>query len=384
MKKKITAVLLLAGMLSACAVGEAQVTDSVTETITMAETIVFSETSAADETEVESATETVTETTPPEETATEAPAPETLPYTFYDFRLTNDYPKNYDIGGLEEKAKQFILDSDIYDSAQSIIYELEEPELNQFIGEGWKLITMFGGAYTEDFDGDGKEESFIIIDLPHDDPDMQLIAHHVIFADSDENLSYMDTFYGDMHTSCLIDYGGFKHIAIGGSHITAMDHSAIFSVENGKATEHYDMTCYFVKQDCFVSASGRRRDGDMLFYDEKSDKYLAVKNEEIPYETIKEMDSTNVVISLLDSAEQYDGYFYEGYPKVYLVGQTYYVAVFHIEDSGTAVFTYENGEFVEHKGTNVRIEGSESSSIIGVEYVDINIAEALKNMKPIN
>ncbi len=328
----------------------------------------------ASQTEISSVTEATTvETTAAsqtEPTAAEAAEEEYAQVSpdnvFIDYKLIEDYQPSQITTTLGAKAVDFLAESEFYAETEKNIDLFTGEEFKEYFDEGGNIVPKLHAAYPEDYDGDGKTETFILVDMPYvlGDP---MVRTFLIFADKDENLTILDDL-SNMLPVQLLDYGSFKQIVFGGYGVIGADsHTALYGVIDGQAKELYGFRGGFSKSNCFVAAFGHQGSGDFLYYDTAAQEYRAIVGERLDTETVKEMDSTGELSSYFD-AEYYDG--------TWLVGGRYYVVSQVPMDFGTA-YLYEDGAFVRtEECENVRL-----SWVCGVGAVrDIDIDKALSEM----
>ncbi len=349
--------------LTACNNGGAEeaATASQTEISSVTENI----SAASETTTLETTTASATETTAAE--AAEEEYAEVSPdNVFIDYKLIEDYQPTDITSTLGAKAVDFLAESEYYAETEKQLDLFTGEEFKEFFDEGGNIVPKLHAAYPEDYDGDGKTETFILVDMPYvlGDP---VVRTFLIFADKDENLTILDDL-SNMLPVQLLDYGSFKQIVFGGYGVIGADsHTALYGVIDGQAKELYGFRGGFSKSNCFVAAFGHQGSGDFLYYDTAAQEYRAIVGERLDTETVKEMDSTGELSSYFD-AEYYDG--------TWLVGGRYYVVSQVPMDFGTA-YLYEDGAFVRtEECENVRL-----SWVCGVGAVrDIDIDKALSEM----
>ncbi len=349
--------------LTACNNGGAEeaATASQTEISSVTENI----SAASETTTLETTTASATETTAAE--AAEEEYAEVSPENvFIDYKLIEDYQPTDIRTTIGAKAVDFLAESEYYAETEKQLDLFTGEEFKEFFDEGGNIVPKLHAAYPEDYDGDGKTETFILVDMPYvlGDP---VVRTFLIFADKDENLTILDDL-SNMLPVQLLDYGSFKQIVFGGYGVIGADsHTALYGVIDGQAKELYGFRGGFSKSNCFVAAFGHQGSGDFLYYDTAAQEYRAIVGERLDTETVKEMDSTGELSSYFD-AEYYDG--------TWLVGGRYYVVSQVPMDFGTA-YLYEDGAFVRtEECENVRL-----SWVCGVGAVrDIDIDKALSEM----
>lgn len=376
MKKfRLVGVILSAVMLAACSGNAAEqgVTDTVSES-----TVTTSATTAA------IASETTTEITTEETTKTEA---EEVPQAsedkyvqvspdteFIDYEFIKDYQGTTDIGELADKAVEFLKTTKFYDKSMENIAEFTNEELVPYIEDG-VVFPKFNTAYPNDYDGDGKTETFIEVDMPYCVQRGELYRYY-IFADSDGNMSFIrcNPVWVLYNNVTLLDYGRVKQIILGGDGTAGVDSdSEIYGVQDGKCVSLYGGRHSYYKNDCFLYTTGWAGSGAFMYFDINEGKYFAAGGEDVPLEKVKEMDKDGVL------SEFYDWYDENNFLIIELIGKKYYVfskSLLEMEHGGIA-YIYENGKFIQdEKCSYVRRSD-------GVERRIIDIEQALANMKPV-
>ena len=387
MKKfRLFGVLLSAAMLASCSgnAAEQEVTETVSEsTVTIAETT------------AETASETTTATEAEEVPQTAEDEHEYVQVSpdneFIDFEIIEDYQGTTDIGDLADKAISFMKESKQYkDSMENIegftvegmlkvpdtLYSLEEAENDaakfaEYISDG-VIEPVITAAYPNDYDGDGNTETFIIIEMPSLPAGYVygFIRDFVVFSDKDDNMEIIDE-TSNMSPVKFLNYGKFKHIAIGGAGMAGVEaHTTLYGVKDGKVVRHYGDRCGFAKEDCFLSVFGWQGRRDFMYFDTIAQEYRVIGGVDVSVEDIRAMDTTNVLDELLE----YDGKLY-----IKLIGGKYYCIVQGYTDWGH-VYTYDNGVFTLIEDSNVVT----SMNLCELKVVvDIDIEQALANMKPV-
>ena len=388
-KYRLFGVLLSAVMLASCSgnSAEQEVTETVSESI-----VTTSETTA--ETTTEATTEETTETEAEEvpQAAEEKYVQVSPDNEFIDYEFIEDYQGTTDIGDLADKAISFMKESKQYkDSMENIegftvegmlkvpdtLYSLEGAENDaakfaEYISDG-VIEPVITAAYPNDYDGDGNTETFIIIEMPSLPAGYVygFIRDFVVFSDKDGNMEIVDE-NSNMSPAVLLNYGDFKHIVIGGSGRSgAEDHTYLYSVSDGKVVCQYGDRCRFAKEDCFLSVFGWQGRRDFMYFDTAAQEYRVIVGVDVSVEDIRAMDTTNVLEEVLD----YD----KKYLDIQFIGGKYYCIVQGFTDWGH-VYTYDNGVFTLIEDSNV-LTSPNLCELNAV--VDIDIEQALANMKPV-
>lgn len=292
---------------------------------------------------------------------------------FIDYEFIEDYRGTADIGDLADKAVEFLKESEFYSKSMENIAEFKDEELVPYIKNG-AVVPKFKTAYPNDYDGDGKTETFIEIDMPYFTHRGELCRFY-IFADSGGNMSFISSYpVWVLCNAKLLDYGRAKHILIGGDGTAgAYSGNELYGVQNGDPVCLYGGRCRYYKNDCFLYTYGWQSSGDFMYFDINEGKYFAIAGEDVPLEKIKEMDEGGVL------SEFYDWYDKENFLISALVGKKYYIFSKGPMDKGTA-YIYKNGKFIQdEKCSYVR----RSEGIWGEKDRIVDIEQAVANMKPV-
>lgn len=335
-----------------------------------------SETSAHVSESVSGTEAEVTEETA-EQTETEVPENDEPEYVevspnneFIDFDFIEDYQGTTDIGGLANKAVEFLTTTGEYSEAMADFDEIDTEFGEPYIADG-KIVPQFEAAYPNDYDGDGKTETFITVAMPFR-VDYTVLTRFFIYADSEGNMTLLDHISG-VYDTILLNYGGFKQITFGGSGTAGIeDHTNLYGVVNGEVKKLYGIRGEFCKNNCFLSAFGAQGAGAFMYYDTAACEYRAIAGEDIPIDKIKEMDSTDAL------SEFYEWYDENGFLFAELIGGRYYVFVCGATDMGTA-YLYENGGFIQTEDCQY-VHDSHYEDLPKV--IDIDITKAIAEMKP--
>ena len=390
---KITAAILSLAILTACKSGQP---------VQTSETVSESETSAVTTSETTTETEAVPETEPAEiAEENENEYIEVSPDNeFIDYNFISNYQGTTDIGSLEDKALEFLKNSDVYKKAMENVFEFTEEGIrlsykdlryisvtdgseykeerekdlkkdielySEYLDSEGKILPKLNIAYPADYDGDGKEEAFIIVDMPVMMNDLRFIRSFTVFSGSDGEMQLLTDFWG-AYPVVLLDYGKFKHIIIGGYGIMgADDHTVLYGVINGKAVELDGGRVSYYKEDCFLASYGWQGGGGFMYFDTVKQGYYGIYSTSVSIEKIKEMDKDNVF------EKYYEWYEEEGYAFFTLIGGKYYCASLGPMDTGV-IYTYENGKFIRQEHCYARSGGG----------ANIDIDKVLSEMKPVS
>lgn len=349
-------------ILSGCAGGEANVSPADTSVQTFeaatAETVTIPEISCFAEEETE---------------APENDEPEYVEVSpgneFIDFDFIEDYRGTTDIGELADKAVEFLTTTEEYAEAMSHFDEIDEEFGDPYIADG-KIIPQFEIAYPNDYDGDGRTETFITVAMPFR-VDYSVLTRFFLYADSEGNMTLLDHISG-VYDTVFLNYGSVKQITFGGSGTVGIeDHTNLYGVKDGKADLLYSIRGEFHKKDCFLSAFGAQGSGAFMYYDTAACEYRAIAGEDIAIDKIKEMDSTD------ELSEFYEWLDEQGQLYAELIGGRYYVIIRGAMDTGT-VYLYENGKFIQTEDCQY-VRDSHYDDLSKV--IDIDINKALAEMK---
>lgn len=354
-KKTFLSVLaVLCAAMTACTAandGESNVSETESVTVTVS-SVTSSETTAETS---ETTALTTAETT---ETAVTEKAPEKISVkaedmTFTDFAFIEYYKGSKQEDETSKKAIEFLKTTEEYAQSQkySDLYKESYPE---YFDENGVIIPKLLESYTEDYDGDGREETFLLIDMPYsnyintDDPSDSFSAVYsfLIFIGNDGNAELADYNCG-IYIPQLLNYGNNKQLVIGGSGSCGVeDHTRIWTVRDGKAVSLYGFRGSVNKQDCFVSVFGWQSVGGTMIFDPEKVMYIPVDGVTCDKEEIIRMDKDKTIEILYD--EKYSDWW-----NVSLIGGKYYCAEMGVMDSGS-IYTYSDGHFVLEKNSYIR------------------------------
>lgn len=378
-KKTVLSLLaVLCAAMTACSAakdGENTVSDtqSVTATVSVSETT--EETTAAETALLEENDEVS------EEASIKA---EMLRYT--DFAFIEYYKGSKQEDEVSEKATELLKTMEEYSQMQKYS-DMYKANFSEFFDENGALVPKLHEKYTEDYDNDGKTESFLLVDIPYCnnfDPDNAMEEDFVVFsflfyADSNGNVEFIDK-YSQLYNTMLIDYGYNKQIVIGGSgRYGYEDHTGIFTVRDGKSYQLWGFRGSLAKQDCFLTMYGQTGYGATLWFDPEQLKYIPVDGVSCDIDEIKKMDEGKNITILYQEYD--DGY--ENDMQVKLFGGKYYCVQWSDTDRGD-VYTYEDGAFVFDRNSHIRsnlIGDNEYEPMLGTGVlVDFNYDEVVSEM----
>lgn len=217
-----------------------------------------------------------------------------------------------------------------------------------YLDQNGEPMPIFKRAITNDFDGDGADESFVmmaIAKIPDDNGEERWFEREYLFFVNESGAVLIDDYF-DAQISAVLDYGCCKQLIVTSSGWSGTDSkSNIWGVKNGNAVKLYGGRLSYEKSDCFLYSSGAQGIGDFMLYDTDKDEYLAIQGKELTAEDIHAMDTDNVI-----------GSEYDNIVNAVLIGGKYYV----INKNG--VYTYENGRF---EISDKKVRSSDTPGITG-------------------
>ncbi len=376
MNKKIilSVIIALCAAMSGCA-AENNEENVLFETEAVTQSVISSETTSETTTVTTAETTEIAETAETTETAMTEDSSEKISVksedmSFTDFAFYECYTGTKDAGELGEKATEFLKSTEEYAQSQNYSY-LYKDEFSDYFDEHGNIVPKIRASYPEDYDGDGKTETFLLVDIPYSNyintekPENSFSAVYsfLIFADSEQNMSVIDYNCG-MHYPNFLDYGNSKQIVIGGSgSCGAEDHTIIWGVRDGKAVSLYGFRGGVYKQDCFISVFGWQSMGGMMLFDPERCCYIPVDGVMCDKDEIMKMDTDKTLEILYDED-------YGIYSSVSLIGGKYYCVDEGFMDAG-AIYTYSDGRFIPENNSNIR------NNHIYAEDMNINANEVL-------
>lgn len=311
------------GLLSGCGSGN---TETVSE---------ISGTTAAETTKTEtSKPETAEETTTVPETETTAEEVQELPYKIVDMSnyTGNFYEWKYDYDIVAKDRESFAGGEDIISTAvrtvkekfiytvcgkdytygqiaalaekaekseehSGYIFEADGERLmilnddyERFSDKNGKLEPLFVSGVHEDFDGDGKRESFLCFGTFNFVGNFSNMRCCVVFIDSEGNAELLpqasgEAFDGEQMLN-PIRYNGFIHMCTAFGVNNSTHHSEIYAIESGKAV-HKKSLFSPSAQFCgaFMLESAAQAPGSWIsFWNEETEEYCTLGTEDITYE----------------------------------------------------------------------------------------------------
>ncbi|MDE6746881.1 MAG: hypothetical protein K2J72_09625 [Oscillospiraceae bacterium] len=293
---------------------------------------------------------------------------------FIDFEFIEDYQGTSDIGDLADKAAEYLAEEFIAGTSQWNFLFSEVPdtipdEFADYIDSDGKILPKFQTAYPNDYDGDGKTETFIVLNAPRFEYDV--MQSYLVFADSDGNMELIDSFCNPSPVQFL-NYGMDKQIIFGGEGVFGVEtHSTLFGVKYSKSIVHYRLRGSFRKENGFLSSFGFQGSGALMYYDTVMREYRVIDSANVDIEDIRAMDKTGV----------FEEYYGEDSPfsAFRLVGGKYYCLIKSQMMDWGEPYIYENGEFIKLENSHIRV----SYDMYGLPCViDIDMDKAVAEMKP--
>lgn len=334
-----------------------EITESPTETTSETSTEITvppSETTAELSTEI---------TNPPIETNAESPAEttsetsakviDTDSVTFYDYKFIENYAGSGDPDEYAEKSVSLLMSTDIYAESMAQFDRIEKEFGEPYLVDG-KIVPQLHSVFPEDYDGDGTSETFVVWKMPvaPENESYSILRYFLIFEDSAGNLTLLDQ-VSNLYPAVFLDYGDFKQITFGGSgEYGFQNHNSLFGVKDGAAKNLCGVRGSYHKQDCFLATFGWQCSGSFQFFDAEKGEYVPVASEEVPKETIAEMDTEGI-------------FDVDKMIRFCLLGEKYYLAIGGIMDCGTP-YTYEDGKFVPSDNL-VRVTWDENAVVINYD-----------------
>lgn len=186
----------------------------------------------------------------------------------------------------------------------------------RFSDENGKLDPRFAEGVYEDFDGDGKKESFLCFNLFNLFGGFSNARCCVVFVDSEGNAELLPRADGELfdwgNTLNPMRYNGFLHIctAFGVNNLT--HHSEIYAIENGK-TVHKKTMFSPAKMFCgaFMLESAAQAPGSWIsLWNEEEKNYFTLSSENLTDEEVSELfnsaafKESKSLSEIYESAEQ--------------------------------------------------------------------------------
>ena len=310
---------------------------------------------------------------------------------FIDFEFIENYRGTTEIGELADKAVDFLKTTEYYSDSMENIERINTDELKKdwdaVAGEFYQrdvsmyfnndggIQPVFSTAYPADYDGDGKTETFIVVDMPFIPTVTPDIWSFLLFADSSGNIypDVLDLY--NPYSAELLNYGKYKQLGFGGAY-TNHTYSSIYGVKDGKPVTLYDHAPggYFCKTDCFLSAFGLQGGSDFMYFDTVALEYRIIKGVEISHAEMAELDVSNTLCTNFGE-ESIDEL--PDYVEFHFIKPNYYLLDWGFP--GSVVFTYESGVFTLVEDSNITRSTNTNNLNVVVEF---DIDKAVAEMKP--
>lgn len=284
-----------------------------------------------------------------------------------------DFEYTYAKGAVRSRSKF----EEIADAAEKAVAEFEEYqgtldflretfyEAKEYFSGNPEIEPEFLMTYTDDFDGDGMSENFVLVDAL---PEFPEILVYLVYVDRSNNAAVVNEFY-NLGEIKMIDYGYCKQLIIHGhGTMGATEGITITGLVNGKPVELYAFRGDFNKYGCFINASGWQGMGDFMYFDRMDMEYKSVTGKLLDIDEVFALDKTGS----LDIKR-------EDYWDVRLFGGKYYNFSMGLIDTDGVTYTYENGRFTRED--NMGIRRSEIAGCAGTSIEDVDIDKALAEMK---
>lgn len=375
--KKILAVLLTAALVSGCASENETTSENVQTTATTAETAVVT-TTAVPETTV--TTKTTTETTTAETTTatsaeTEKPVSVTEPVkaelkpldertAFVDYRFEEAVETEI-TEDINERAITVVMESDFYHVSRTHAAELKEEfekekqslklwcEENgkdfeasvynaDYFDEKGNVIPVVYAAYTYDYDCNGRDETFAVVNMPYFAYTDNYCIRSIIVFISDGYYDEIIDDYSNLEPVYMLDYGYCRQIIFKGYGVMgADDHTCIYGVINGNPKQLYVNRCSYEKTGFLLGTFGWQGTGSTMYFDNVKMEYVNIGMEPVSIDEVKSMDEKGTITDIIDKhIEDFEELF-----RIYRLGKRFYCFSLGVFDSGEA-YDFKDGGFI--------------------------------------
>ena len=230
------------------------------------------------------------------------------------------------------------------------------------------------GAYINDFDGDGAEEAFVVLETILDTPkayDYVVFVNYRGWSDPEYRWNRLEHLY----SVDMLDYGADKQLVFNAyGDLGVSTHSPLIGVRNREMYTHYDFRGAYYKSDCFLMTYGWQCSGEFMVYDTDAHRYYTVVGAPVDINGLYAMDSTGILPPLEDVF----------IPEAQIIGSKYYAVGGSSFMGGVSFYTYENGAFSEvdtfgaddsPNSLNIRISDCPTKNTILIEGYDKALAE---------
>ncbi|MBQ8781090.1 MAG: hypothetical protein IJZ72_05405 [Oscillospiraceae bacterium] len=375
--KKILAVLLTATLVSGCASENETTSETVQTTATTAETTVVT-TTAVPETTV--TTKTTTETTAAETTTvtsaetekhvsvTEPAEAELKPLdertAFVDYRFEEAVETEI-TEDINERAITAVMESDFYHVSRTHAAELKEEfekekqslklwcEENgkdfeasvynaDYFDEKGNVIPVVYAAYTYDYDCNGRDETFAVVNMPYFAYTDNYCIRSIIVFISDGYYDEIIDDYSNLEPVYMLDYGYCRQIIFKGYGVMgADDHTCIYGVINGNPKQLYANRCGYEKTGFLLGTFGWQGTGSTMYFDNVKMEYVNVGMEFVPVDEVRAMDEKGTITDRIDECVEHSGDLF----RIYRLGKRFYCFSLGGYDMGE-VYDFKDGGFI--------------------------------------
>lgn len=249
-------------------------------------------------------------------------------------------------------------------------YTLHEEHLDE------TLKLYFSQGVYDDFDNDGKRESFII--FSNENP-WGLPIDFAVFVDGSGNAQVLTESIGIFSSDLYpIRYNGFMHLIVNCGYNNSTNHAEFYAVEEGKAIhkhKEWGVNEPFVEpyKDVFMKTLAIQRSGSWLvFWNEELNEYCTLAGDEITDTEAEELFIFYSNEEKKDSDEYYKKY---DSPKKLQVNTRKIDNIYCVESNYDILRTYEykGGKF---QNTETRLmPGEEMYTEVFVSGIDFNNIE---------
>ncbi|MCM1060856.1 MAG: hypothetical protein NC452_11265 [Eubacterium sp.] len=270
---------------------------------------------------------------------------------FYECRYSTDNvvndEKSFNNSVLIQKAKELLESSDMVSERTATTKELlEEAKDVVNIDTTADIEYKFQQGITVDFDGDGKEESFMVFDTYMGEDSISGVGvigfpmlEYIVFADSSGNVQLMEDPSVEVELYEL-KYNGFSHLALEGGFNNHTAHSRHYSVNGNVARleleERYlgGITDGFVLEKSYAQAVYSA----LIFWNAEAGKYvtpcaekLSAADEETVFDMLPLDDKDDKEIAKMKEN------------GIYVIGKKFFCIEFN------RTYIYEDGKFTEYE-----------------------------------
>lgn len=242
--------------------------------------------------------------------------------------------------------------------------------LGDWLTDG-ELRIQVKGAYINDYDGDGAEEAFVVLETILDTPkayDYVVFVNYRGWVDPEYRWNRLEY----LTSVDMLNYGVDKQLVFNAyGDMGASTHSPLIGVRNREMFTHYDFRGAYYKSVCFLMTVGWQWTGEFMVYDTAAHRYYTVVGTPVDLNEIYAMDSTGVLPDLED------GYI----PEAQIIGGKYYAIGGSMFMGGVSFYTYDNGAFSEvgdaadPDSLIIRISDCPTKNTILIEDYDEALAE---------